>query len=85
MYIYMCIYICVYNTIPHLCNSNYYYFLQFLFVEYTVAAFKGIYIFKHLICEITVINKVPFQSVTPSHVGWPTNWDLARETYPLRV
>ncbi len=21
---------------------------------------------------------VPFQSVTPSHVGWPTNWDLAR-------
>ncbi len=32
------------------------------------------------------INKnVPFQSVTPSHVGWPTNWDLARVTYPLRV
>ncbi len=30
-------------------------------------------------------DMVPFQSVTPSHVGWPTNWDLARETYPLRV
>ncbi len=34
---------------------------------------------------VQIVASVPFQSVTPSHVGWPTNWDLARETYPLRV
>ncbi len=55
MYIYMCIYIIQYHISVIVIIII---FLQFLFVEYTVAAFKGIYIFKHLICEITVINKV---------------------------
>ncbi len=30
-------------------------------------------------------QRVPYQLVTSSHVGWPTNWDLARATYPHRV
>ncbi len=38
-----------------------------------------------IIRVLSLRSRVPFQSVTPSHVGWPTNWDLARETYPLRV
>ncbi len=75
-----------YGTLIHF--EDYKYTISNKYTKRMVSSYMGHPILYALLIwnvSVTYVTLVPWRRERRRHVGWPTNWDLARETYPLRV